>query len=46
MQVERLKTLGSKTKKSLDADLLAEASLDDIIEEDIDLSLNENNSEE
>ena len=46
MQVERLKTLGSKTKKSLDPDLLAEASLDDIIEEDIDLSLNENNSEE
>jgi DNA recombination protein RmuC len=46
MQVERLKTLGSKTKKSLDPDLLAEASLDDTIEEDIDLSLNENNSEE
>jgi len=46
MQVERLKTLGSKTKKSLDPDLLAEASLDEIIEEDIDLSLNENNSEE
>jgi DNA recombination protein RmuC len=46
MQVERLKTLGSKTKKSLDQDLLAEASLNEIIEEDIDLSLNENNSEE
>jgi len=46
MQVERLKTLGSKTKKSLDQDLLAEASLNEIIEEDIDLPLNENNSEE